>query len=511
MRGIAVMTAAALGVACSGHTRHAPADAAPVAAPDGGDDAAFAAELELLPLGLPSIEAYGYALGPGQRHLRRALAARAKGDWRAVRAACEDAILADPGHLEAHRLLASALAMLGEPRGVARHLSIAVAGDYMRYGVGLERDPTLASVLGGPRGAQVRAMLDGYRAAFVARASKGLLVVARRAPATRLGPGARDVFLRAEIYAWDADGQRFLRVSRTNGGVAAFVRSPAGDRLAYVAYGRARGGAGGARSLLLDARVGAVDLGLPAMSPRALHVPEARALRVGWDDAGHVVVTSGDLDGPDARLARTVQVDLLHGRGRDPGRWQPAGGAAVVTADGATLDGGAPADVEADWDEDGGAGAFRVSTTNKTVTLPTGEHARRASFAWSPGKARLAFATRADACAADPAAREVVVYVVEAATGRQRPVARGEGLGVARWLDDDRLAMEDGAGGVRVLDVAGDGRELVRLSARGGLGLGRVPVPGACPGGAESATPDRDSGAEPPEDDEPADDRDGAP
>jgi len=65
----------------------------------------------------------------------------------------------------------------------------------------------------------------------------------------------------------------------------------------------------------------------------------------------------------------------------------------------------------------------------------------------------VAFATRADPCAADAAARRASLYVVEAATGRLRVVAQGECGLAAVWLDDDRLAYEDGEDGVRIVDV----------------------------------------------------------
>jgi hypothetical protein len=477
--------------ACSGSSATpAPDGAAPgpdARSPDA--EAAFAAELEPVPLGLPSVESFSYATGPGQKHLRKALAARDRGDWRAVRAACEEAIVADPAHLEAHRLLASALASLGEERGVARHLHIAVAGDTMRYGTGWEKDPALAAYLAGPRGARVRERLAAVRAEFATRAQRGLLVVARRAAVPALRAGAQDVLLRAEIYAWDAESARFLRVSRTNGNVLAFLRAPGGDRLAYVAFSRARGEAAGKPAALLDPRIGAVDLAAPAMSPRTVRFQDAVGLRVEWDADGRLLAVAGDPDDP--RL-RPLLVDVGAGRTRDPGKLVAVPRRLRVRATDAELEELAPEAVEADWD-DGVAGAFRLSTTNKTVTLPTSEHARRASVVWSPGRARLAFATRAEPCGDDAEARKVELYVVDAASGRLRLIARGEGLGAMAWIDDDRVAYEDGAGGVRVVGLGGAGGEIVdvaALGAPGGMGLGRVPGDARCAPSADPNEPE---------------------
>lgn len=463
-----------------------------VASVDAGEGPDFALELTPQPLGLPTVEAYGYAFGPGQKHFRKALAAREHGDWQTVRAACEAAIAADPGHLEAHRTLASALGALHVDAGVARHLSIALAGDWMRWGPGWERDAQLATYLAGARGARIRELMSGYRSEYLRRVLKGLLVVARRQPVRPLRKGVQDVLLRAEVFAWDGESARFLRVTRTNLGIAGWLRSPAGDQLAWVAYTRVRVTPEGATQLV-DARVGAVDLNLPAMSPRNVKLNDVPALRLEFDPRGRLYATTGDLLGADRKLARTWQLDVLGGRARAARTRGSAGRQLLVTAEDAHVLDVAPAHVEADWDAptaaEAAAGAFRLANTRKTVTLPTGEYARRSSFVWSPGEARVAFATRADACAADAAARRASLYVVDAATGRLRVVASGERGLAAAWLDDDRLAFEDGEGGVRVLDVQ-SGAEVTRLVAGGGVGLAGIAGKPSCAAVAPGEEPE---------------------
>lgn len=484
-----VCLACLVAAGCGGGGSRGAIDAGAVVV-DGGDELGLRDELSPLPIGLPTVEAFGYAAGLGQKHLRRAREAEKRGDWRVVREACEDAIAADPFHLEAHRLLASAIANLGEARGVLRHLSIAVAGDPLRYGRDWERDPSFAPLRAGAIGGAMAERMAAYRAELGVRAQKGVLVVGRRIAASALRAGAHDVRLRAEIYAWDGDTGRFLRVSRTNQGVAAFVRSPSGERLAYVAVTRARGASAktGQAARLLEARVGLVDLVTPAMSPRTVPVRDAPDVRLGWDEAGRLVSLGS------GALARPELVDVLHGRRRAIDKVAPVTSIAVVEPGSVWVGGLAPAAIEADWHDDGGSrgdaitGAFRLTTSNKTVTLPAGAHARRSSLVWSPGRARVAFTTWADPCAADADRRVVLVYVVDAASGRLRLVHRGESLGVLAWIDEERLAIEDGAQAVQVLDIAeSSARVLARLTAPGGLGLGRVPAIGrsACQPGSE--------------------------
>ncbi len=505
-------------VACGGNAKPAPAADAAIVAVDAGDGPDFERELEPVPVGLAQVEAFGYASGPGQKHFRRALTARERGDWASVRSACEAALAADAGHLEAHRTLASALAAQGVETGVARHLSIALAGDWMRWGADWERDPQLAAYLAGARGPRVRELLAGYRAEYVRRVQNGLLVVARRVPVRALRTGTQDVLLRAEIYAWDGETRRYLRVSRTNLNVAGWLRSPAGDQLAWVAYTRVRvppkpaGGAAAAPPVLVEARVGAVDLNLPAMSPRNVKFQDVVALRLEFDERGRLYGTTGDLLGEGRKLARTWQLDVLGGRARGTKARGNAGRQLLVTAEDVLVLDAKPAHVEADWDTpaspDAAAGAFRLANTRKTVTLPTGEYARRKSFTWSPGEARVAFATRADPCATDEAERRAELYVVDAATGRLRVVASGESSLAAAWLDDDRLAHEDGAGAVRIVDVT-SGAEVARLVAPGGVGLaglGRAP---SCRATGDAAAADNsedgEGGGGPPESDARAD------
>jgi hypothetical protein len=495
--------------ACGGRGKpDASRDAAPAALKDASPGPDFAAELEPLPLGLASVEAYGYTSGPGQKFFRRALAAREHGDWATVRSACEATLAADPGHLEAHRTLAGALAALHVDAGVARHLSIAVAGDYLRWGPGWERDPQLGAYLAGPRGARVRELLAGYRGEYLRRVQKGVLVVARRQPVRGLRKGMQDVLLRAEVFAWDGETGRYLRVTRTNLGIAGWLRSPSGDQLAWVAYTRVRVGADGS-TRLVDPRVGAVDLLAPAMSPRNVKLDEVPAVRLEFDPRGRLYATTGDLGGVDRKLARTWQLDVLGGRARSSGARAAAAPQLFVSADDAHVAQVAPAHVEADWDQaasgEAAAGAFRLANTRKTVTLPTGEYARRASFVWSPGEARVAFATRADPCAAEAAARRASLYVVEAATGRLRVVAQGERGLAAAWLDDDRLAYEDGEGGVRIVDVP-SGAETARLAAPGGVGLAGMVGKPRCQAAAEAAEPEPAEPAEPAEPEAPDED-----
>jgi hypothetical protein len=159
----------------------------------------------------------------------------------------------------------------------------------------------------------------------------------------------------------------------------------------------------------------------------------------------------------------------------------PAGGGPTTTANFdstvAYHPGEAPG-IEADWQGVWeSAGVFKVSATQKNVTLPRGEVAVRSTFVWSPSQARLAFATQANRCEKDATKRQAAIYVVDAATGKMKFLFKGEGVGLAQWAGEDLLVYEDDKNGLRVYDAA-QGKETARLATRGGItfdGLGATP------------------------------------
>src|SRR4051794_5102296 len=89
--------------------------------PKAKDDAATgptAAPLAMPALGVDQIKRFNFIYDIGTPAYDRAVAAYRKKDWATVRTQAEAALLKDPMHLGAHRLLAAALAQLGEPAAV---------------------------------------------------------------------------------------------------------------------------------------------------------------------------------------------------------------------------------------------------------------------------------------------------------------------------------------------------------------------------------------------------------
>jgi hypothetical protein len=494
-----------------------------------------------LPLGKPALAEFTYNREPATAALERALQAEAAGDWRAAGAAAAEALAAVPGNLEAAWILALMRARQGELAGVLEPLSTAVAGDWLRWGERALRDPILAGFHASAHGARYRALAEIYDERFRQTLAEDLLLVGRRGTPRYPGrTGSFRVNHRSEIYAYDADSGRYVRASRTDGALVGYARAPAGKSLLYASYRRVHVPAQGTPALT-EVRVGGMDLEQARVTGEVAFEDVARI------EIGHRVKIAGRGAAPGtappellpvARVQsardgawRTYALDLAAGVARPleastiaapapapapagDGRKRAGDPAAdaflaaatlVVSPDAVYLD-RLPVDgVMADWDDAGTAGAFRIERTRKTVTLAAGESVDGHSMVWSPTRARLAFATAAaDRCAADPAARRVTLYAVDATTGALRPVAQGEGDFAPMWLDDTRLAyMQEpgpeplasapagtalGAPVVTIVDAV-TGAPLARLEGPAGVGTTHLPRRRCPPPSPASADP----------------------
>src|SRR5688500_12705181 len=191
---------------------------APAPAPaEGKPGAAPAPAPALRPLGLPSVAAHAYQWGKADPAFKKLVAAHKLKDWPTARLAGEETLAVDANHLGAHRLLAAVLAAESSFERAAEHLETAIAGDWLAFAAGAETDPELAALWAAPAGAGLKAKLPGYRDAFQQAARGGLLVVARRGKLKLAeGAGAQRVSHRAELYAYDLAGKRWLRLTHTD-------------------------------------------------------------------------------------------------------------------------------------------------------------------------------------------------------------------------------------------------------------------------------------------------------
>lgn len=501
--GLVIALGASLG-ACSGSgsgdTR------AKGVAGDGGAATSAAVspvDLAVKPIGLASLDAFGWRRGAGKDAFARALAAEKKGDMDGVAREGAAALAADPGHLEAAWLVAVARAKLGQNDGVLAPLEVAAAGDWAKWGERSLVLPALEGFRQTPEGAAWVRAAEKYRAAM-AEALLGAVVVVARGAAPRVprpgGDGAEKVDQRAELYAVSVanGGGRWIRLTRTGGAVAGALPAPGRALVAYVAYDEIWHPNGD--PAIRELKVGVVDLST-GRAGREVALRDAHEVMLGWQVRGSEATLVARI--VPARLhsvvdaPRVYAIDWRQGQKRGTDLPAPRDGLRVRSL--STERRRLPVSgITADWDDAGTASAVRIDKSKKVVA-PGGAMIDGHSVVWSPDGARLAFATAADDPCGEGAARQVAVYVVDAASGRSRVVGKGEGVPSPRWLDAARLAFVDGDG-VRVVD-AGSGKELARLEGGGGVVTGALGESRAC---ADNSAPPFTS----PPGREPADDSD---
>jgi hypothetical protein len=446
------------------------------AAPPPVPSDAAVAQLPMPELGIDGPRRTNYVYGAGAKDHERARAAykATPRDWATVRSAAEAALAKDGDHLDAHRLLASALAQAGDPAAVTPHLVAALAGDWLRWGPTLADDADLAGYLATPEGAALSALNAQMKEAVGAWTRGGVLVLGRRGPFKwPAKPGAQWATTRGELYAYSLEKKRYLRLTHTEHSVAAFVPSPSGAELAVIGFDKVQipdAAQKDAPPLLARTWIETVDAAtwVPT-GKRAVIAKPARSVAVHYGPGEQLLATSYPAAGRwGLGEASTVSIDRTTGKTARAATPADIGPRAQVSFDEAAVE--VPVTgLEATWEGEPPATSQIVLTAiGKTVDVPSGARATRTSVAVSPGTKRVAFATAADPCAKDGALPSL--YAVDATTGQLRHILTADSRFGARWLDDDRLVYEDDAGGLRVFDAAA-GREIARVTDKAGLAL----------------------------------------
>jgi hypothetical protein len=397
------------------------------------------AELPAQPLGLADLAGFAWRSRGGQPAFRAARKAENTEDWPAVAASCKDALAADPGHLEAAWLYAVALAKTGKLGDVLPPLEVAGIGDYGKWALASLDQPALQPFLATPTGEAWRKRVDDDRTTYLGALGRAVFVTSH-----------------GDVYAFDPDTSRFLRLTRTYGAVVGTLRSA--HEIAYVSRTKKHVGVG-----IISLTTGRTThpTVVTGTQIRIAAQPKGFAIKAGaaWlllDDDGklHPIAAPKvseylDVNGKHAKLVR-------------------------LPTDG----------IAGDWDDQGLASAIRLGLTNRTLTVPG--QIDGSTVAWAPDHSHLAFVAQLDDCKPNGAA--AAVFVAEATTGRLDELERAaKGLAI-EWVGDRQLAIA-GDHGVELVDLGGK-----RTALDGADGL---IVPRRRP---KCAAPDQEGSDEPPPD-----------
>jgi hypothetical protein len=425
-------------------------------------------------LGVEKVMKMNYIYGDGAKAYAKVKEAYKKQDWPAVQVACEETLKKDPGHLDAERMLGTALAQQGNFAAATPHIVAALAGDWVRWGPKLPEDKELAEYLASPEGKALIALHLEMKAKAEQTIAGGVWLIGRRStfkwPAKSGGASTR-----GELYAWNPDDRRFLRISHTDHQLAAWLPSPAGDRIALIGYDKADVTA----TPMVRTWVETIDAQtFESMGKRATF-KQARAIAVTWGPGGQLLVTTQKAQGrwglvPDL----TYAIDESTGKTtKTKAAQDPSAGRVVVSLD-ETIASGAPGGVKLNPALQDPALATKITfeSTGRAIDVPLSGLADAAVVRTNPSSTRVAFAAWADPCSDDA---KPTLYVADAKTGDLKFVLTAGSRFNVRWLSDDKLLYEDGSGGLRIWDVA-TGREADKLGEKGGFalaGLSASPAP----------------------------------
>lgn len=448
----------ALVLAGCGHKADAPGKAKEEAAV-----APAAAPLAMPALGVDQVRRFNYIYESGAPAFEKAVAAYRKKDWPAVRAAAEASIGKDPIHLRAHRLLAAALAQTGEPAAAVDHLVTALAADYLQFAPTLAEDD-LQSFMASPHGQAVAALAARIHDESSKRIAGGLWLVGRRS-AFRWPKelGVQSSTSRGELYAFDRDTRRYLRLTHTDHQVAGFVRAAAGNEVAVVGFDKIdRPKEGDAAPLFAQPWIQVYDAAEWKSTTPRIRLPAAREVAIGYAAGDQLLVSTAQ-----AIDRWKVGEPVVSSVDRATGKLTKVTTALPPTRLVMSLDEGhlvrVPDGVTAAWTGDPPVASSLKTAAGKPVQVPESGAAAQASVAVSPGGSHIAFATAVDPCARDAAPS---LYVADAATGTYRHLLSAHSRFANRWLDGNALAYEDGDGAIRLWDAA-TGRQIARLDNRG--------------------------------------------
>lgn len=425
------------------------------------------------PLGVEAVKDFNFVYGSGAKEYEKALKAykATPRDWATVRSACEATLAKDAHHLDASWVLGEALAQAGEHGPAVEALATALAGDWLRWGPTLDKDPELSALLATPHGQALLAYNATQKAAFAAKVAAGPLLLARRSTFKMPGTGTNSASTRGELYAYDSEAKRFLRVTHTDHQVAAWVRSPSGGELLLTGFDKVElpdpknpKTAKDAPPLLARSWVTTFSLADLADTSARATIGKARHVHAGYGPGEQIVVVTAPAAGRwGAGPTTTYVVDRGSGK--------------LAKTTGVAIEG---THVEMTFDEvnvvGGGATALPAELAPdlvaKLTPIQTGaDGLPRLSLALlSPGKTRLAFATATDPCADQDAAAKPTLYVADAKTGAFKHVLTASSRFAAAWVGDDLLVYEDGLGGMRLYDAAAQ-RETGKIAERAGMAL----------------------------------------
>lgn len=429
-----------------------------------------------LALGVADLEGLRWRERAGQEAFERARTAERRGNWAEMVKHCQEALLADPTHLEASWLAAAGLSHLGRFSEVAAPLLLAVAGDPMKWALPALQLPFFAKFWASGQGDGLRPWISALPPRLGAMLPRSVILLQQ-----------------GRLLAFDPKERRLVPLTSRIGIAGALLEdagAPGGAakgaarRLAFVGKKRLVGGK------KPEPMLGVIDLQTGALVEVAL--PEAsRTELVFTGGATPKLLVRVEASGKPASAAS----------GKPVSGWQELAGDQLKAAAAPTgkavasrleISGGRVertrppiAGVIADWDQSSMASALRLRRSNRLVAPPAPALIDGQRVFWSPSQSALALVASLEDCEREPAAtpgkgdkpatppRRSLAFVVDPITGAAREIAQSAGVLELAWIADSLLAVASDVG-VELFELSTSAAtSVVRLE--GDLSLG-VPL-----------------------------------
>ena len=318
-----------------------------------------------------------------------------------------------------------------------------LARDFIAFAGKLDKNKEFEKLRATPEWPKFGEAEARYRSAYAQGLDKGFFFVARTRSAVepQFAAGVVEVplSLRQEVFHYDPDGKRFRRVSDSDGRAFAIDRAPDGKSLLFLVAPKLHRENG--IDSFVDPRVGVLDLTTLAVVGPFTNKGRYDQVGLGTNRAGQpmftFVVTSGATAAYTIDTARTGLAKLE--------------GDSVIPASGETR---AWPNQVAHFDDkavpgvkmEDGATQFLID--GETQPVIAARPLAQSSLTWSPGKTRLTYAGKLDACKIlkGESKDKNELYVYDKTKHTAQRIAAAVSPFETLWLDDDRLVYEGGVG-----------------------------------------------------------------
>lgn len=353
-------------------------------------------------------------------------ALRAK-KWDEAQTAFKQVVALQPDHTAARWGQLRALALAGTYTEIPVAYEALIARDWVGSANRFEKGKEFTVLRNAPEYAKLTELKNRYRDAYAKGLESGFLFVARTRPD------------RQEVYHYDTESKRYRRLTDTDGRLFAINRAADKKSLTFLVAPKLE--RVGSVDVFVDPKVGVLDLvTLETVGPfvqkgrfdQVILGANAVAQPLFTFVVGTGASVTYTLDTAKSGLAK-LEGESVIPTGAETRAWanQVAHIAATAVAGVKITD---------------GANSFTIDGVPTPITAA--RPLAQSSLDWSPGKTRLTYAGKLDACKIlkSGTAEKNELYVYDLTKKTAQRVAAAVSSFETLWLDDDRLVYEGGVG-----------------------------------------------------------------